>query len=69
MMDEVETDTYARGIAAALRIIGPTPRPKVLGMLYGLHLSEAEAENVITHALARRLLVRESEDLQAQSER
>lgn len=68
MMDEIETDTYARGIAAALRIIGATPRPKVLGMLHGLHLGEAEAEEVIVYAIDRGILIEEGEDLHAPGE-
>jgi hypothetical protein len=47
---------YAKGIAAALRMIGPTPREQVIAMLRGLRLSETDAHAVTSYALDHGLL-------------
>jgi hypothetical protein len=41
MQDERKLATYANGIAAALRVVGPTPRDSVLDMMRALHLTDA----------------------------
>jgi hypothetical protein len=56
-MDPDQIATHAEGIAAALRIIGPTPPDRVLGMLRALGLSEDAASGVLDYAVAHGLLV------------
>jgi hypothetical protein len=64
-MDREDLVTYSRGMEAALRVIGPTSRDRVLGMLRGLHLTEEEAEAVIELGLAQGFLIREGTSLAA----
>jgi hypothetical protein len=67
-MDDSDISTYAQGAAAALRVIGPTARADVVGMLCGLHLTEEEASAVIAHGLARRILAEDDARLRALGE-
>jgi len=62
MLSNDESLTYARGVAAALRVIGPASRQQVHGMLRGLHLSPLDADEVIVLATAVGLLVEDSRD-------
>jgi hypothetical protein len=64
-MDDKDRATYAEGLAAALRVLGPTPRTHVLGMLRGLQLGEQEALAVLSFALDYRLLLLDGTDLKA----
>jgi hypothetical protein len=64
-MDDKDLSTYARGIAGALRVIGPTPRDQVLGMLAALHLLPHEGQAVIEYAVANGILGVDGEDLRA----
>jgi hypothetical protein len=57
MLDERELATYAAGLAAALRVIGPTPRDRALEMLGRLRLGEADAAVVIAHGVLHGLLI------------
>src|SRR6185369_17609135 len=65
MLDHSDLATYARGMAAALRVMGATPRAHVLGMLRSLQLTEEEAEAAIRHGLALGVLHEEGDDLLA----
>lgn len=51
VLDNREKTTYGRGLAAALRVLGPTPRADALGMLHALRLSEEDAAGVLAHSL------------------
>ncbi len=57
VLDHKDQATYAEGLAAALRVLGPTPRAHALGMLHGLQLGEQEALEVLAFAIACRLLM------------
>jgi hypothetical protein len=65
VLDEKELGTYAKGMAAALRVMGPKPRGEVLGMLRGLHLAEETAAAVIDLGLACGLLVEDALSIRA----
>jgi hypothetical protein len=64
-MEDAELATYAKGIAGALRVIGPTPRGQVLGMLAALHLLPREQHAVVAYALANGILGADGDDLRA----
>lgn len=49
--------TYARGMSAALVVLGPMPRGQVAAMLCGLEITEHDAEAVIAHGIAERILI------------
>ena len=55
-MDERNLTTYARGMAGALRTLGPTSYDDVVGMLRRLDLSEEEAHAVIVFGIGHRIL-------------
>ncbi len=57
MLDEQDLTTYARGMAGALKAIGPTPRDQVAAMLRALQLTEDEAHAVVAHGLRHGILV------------
>jgi hypothetical protein len=57
VMDDRDHATYAAGLAAALRVLGPTPRTHAIAMLRGLQLGEQEALAVLAFGLAHNLLV------------
>ena len=61
-MDPVAIDRHAQAVRSVLAILGPRLRLRVLLMLQGLGLSEAEARSVVQHALARRILDAERSD-------
>lgn len=65
MMDEAELMTYARGMAAALRLLEPTTRVQVVGMLHGLELNQDQAQAVIAFGLARGIFFETGEHLRA----
>jgi hypothetical protein len=64
-MEAADLATYAKGIAGALRVIGPTPREHVLGMLAALHLLPPEQNEVVDYALASGILAAQGNDLRA----
>jgi hypothetical protein len=64
-MDAADLATYAKGMAAALRVIGATPQEQVHGMLAALHLLPNERRAVIDYALANGLLVADGRHLRA----
>jgi hypothetical protein len=64
-MEDPDLATYAKGIAGALRVIGPTPREQVLGMLAALHLLPVEQVAVIDYALANGILAADGDVLRA----
>ena len=68
-MDERDLTTYARSIAAALHVMGPTPREQVIGMLCGLNLSANEASRVIAYGLAHGILEDSGGKIRGGSER
>jgi hypothetical protein len=51
MIPRDELWTYAHGITAALRVIGPVPREQALGMLRALQLSADDAEAALAYAI------------------
>jgi hypothetical protein len=62
MPDPVQTSTrYAKAVAATLKVIGPTPRERVLAMLQALGLSAADAETVLVFALTQEILFDDTE--------
>ena len=56
MLDERDLFAYARGVARALRVMGPTHRDEVLDILRRLNLCEQEAREALRFALARHIL-------------
>lgn len=59
-MDDLrELTTYAAGMSAALRVLGPTPPDQVLAMLRGLRLSADEAVEVIAFGLTEGILAQD----------
>ncbi|MFT3765280.1 MAG: response regulator [Minicystis sp.] len=69
VMDPDEIVTYAKGIAAALRVIGPTPRDRVLAMLRGLDLDEGDAVVVLDYAVGQGILAADVEHVRVPQER
>lgn len=65
VLDERELATYANGVAAALRVIGPTPRADVLAMMRALHLTEVEVVEVVAYALDHGILDADEDMLRA----
>jgi len=65
MLDESEIARYAKGVAAMIRILGPTPRADVLGILRALHLAEEEAADVLAYALSHEILDADGDTLRA----
>ena len=63
MLDERHLATYATGVAAALRVIGPTARTEVFGMMRSLDLADDEAAAAVSYALANGILVAEDDTL------
>ena len=59
-MEETDATTYARGMAGALRVLGPTPRASVLGMLRGLGLDDDGAVVVVAFGLAQGILAEDA---------
>jgi hypothetical protein len=64
-MEAADLATYAKGMAGALRVIGPTPRERVLAMLAALDLLPHEPPVVVEYALANGILIAEGDDLRA----
>jgi hypothetical protein len=64
-VEEAELATYAKGMAGALRALGPTPREQVHGMLAGLHLLPHEQQAVVEYGLANGILCAEGDNLRA----
>ena len=60
MLDEKEQSTYAAGAAAALRVMGSTPRDDVLRMLRRLDLTEIDAAGVIAYGIAQGMLAEDA---------
>lgn len=57
MLDDSELTTFAKGMAAALRVLEPATHDQVAGMLCALGLTQEEARAVIAHGLARGIFV------------
>ena len=65
VVDEDDLRSYATGMAAALRVMGPFRRGAVLGMIRGLGLAETDAEDVLTFALSNEIPVADGDLLRA----
>jgi len=65
LVEEAELATYAKGMAAVLRVLEPTPRQPVHDMLPGLHLLPREQQAVVEYALANGILGAEGYNLRA----
>jgi hypothetical protein len=50
-MDPRAIPAHAETVRSVLALLGPRPRKRILLMLQGLGLSEAEAADVVTHAI------------------
>jgi hypothetical protein len=65
MLDADALARHADALAAAVRMLGPTERSRVLGMLRALPLLADEAGEVVAYALANGILERDGDTLRA----
>ncbi len=67
MLDESEMARYAKGVAAMIGVVGPTPRADAVGILRALHHAEEEAADVLAYALSHGILAADGDTLRARA--
>jgi hypothetical protein len=60
MSTERDDESYARAVAKALHVLGPTARPEVTEILAAFALDEDRAAAVVAHGLAHAVLAEDA---------